>query len=116
MSDDTLNTCDAPFGESYTDYLQRRRPIGAASASTGAPKRRGAATPHREPQPGEYLYQTTSQCPRGKFVVITLEKTTGGPWHTAREILDHLGYHAPFDIGELDSIGGGKATLKIYAE
>jgi hypothetical protein len=24
MSDDTLNTCDAPFGESFTEYLARQ--------------------------------------------------------------------------------------------
>lgn len=110
---DALNPLDAPFGESFADYLSKGPQIGPQPLRDSIRSAPPAGQPHREPQPGEYLYQTTGQ--GYEHTVITIEKTTGGPWHSIDAILHHLGYATPYGHAQrLDKISPKQATLKIY--
>lgn len=112
-----LNSCDQPFGESYSEFLAKRTPIGSQKKPWTKPELKELPAPTRPPQPGEYIYKTTSDPQAQTWKVILITKSTPGPWHPIKEILGSMGYKAPLGHDDsLDHISPREATLRVYTD
>jgi hypothetical protein len=112
MSDDTLNTCDAPFGESFTEYLARQEAHQRGQALT-RPKAQLEVNP-RPAAAGDYTASVTQK--HYGHEVWLIKKQHGGTWHNVERILKAAGIPAPFGHRDFSPIARDEATLKVHTD
>ncbi len=111
-TDHQLNTCDAPFGETFASYLDRQEQHQRRQAASRPRAQLVANT--RATVAGDYTAKLTTK--NTGHDVYLISKQHGGDWHDPAKILKACSIPFPFWFRDFCPIARDEATIKVHTD